>query len=74
MELKNSLEKKEIQLLKDVGIKIKEREYSIDEIGEIIEKLDNIIRSNLDENDNFTQKSLEYEAIQDKIINYESNL
>ena len=43
MELKNRLKQKEIELLNKVGIKIKDGNYTIDETGDIIERLDSVI-------------------------------
>lgn len=74
MELKDRLTKEEIKLLEQERIKIHDGKYTIDEIGDIIEKLDDIIRENLDENDDFTKKSLQYESIQDKILELEKEI
>lgn len=74
MELKNELTEKELELLNNIGIRIENKKYTIDETGEMIEKLDEIIKEQLDENDEFTPKALEYEKIQDKILEYEKKL
>ena len=44
MELKSKLNQEEIELLNKIGIKIKDGNYTIDETGDIIEKLDYIIQ------------------------------
>lgn len=74
MELKNKLTENEIELLKEAGIEIEEKEYTIDDTGDIIEKLDNAIIANLDDNDDFTEKADAYERIQDKILKFENEL
>lgn len=74
MKLKSKLTECEIKLLNEIGILIEDRDYNIDETGDIIDKLDDAIRDNLDYNDEFTPKALEYEKIQDKIIEYEKDL
>lgn len=74
MELKNELTEKELGLLNNIGIRIENKKYTIDETGEMIEKLDEIIKEQLDENDEFTPKALEYGKIQDKILEYEKKL
>lgn len=74
MELKDKLTKEEIKLLEQEGVKIHGGKYTIDETGALIEKLDDIIRENLDENDDFTKKSLQYESIQDKILELEKEI
>lgn len=73
MELKSRLTEPELELLKEIGILIENREYDIDETGDIIDKLDDAIQNNLDKDLNFTPKAIEYEKIQDKILEYENN-
>lgn len=74
MELENKLNEEEIELLTKVGIRIKNGKYTIDETGDIIERLDNVIQENLDENGDMTEKALQYESIQDKILEYEKEI
>lgn len=74
MELNNELTEHELELLKEIGISIENRKYNINETGELIEKLDDAIRDNLDKNEEFSSKALEFERIQDKILEYENNL
>ncbi len=74
MELKNRLKQEEIDLLNMVGIKIKDGKYTIDETGDIIEKLDSVIQENLNENGDMTEKTIEYESIQDKILEFEKEI
>lgn len=74
MELKNRLEQEEIELLNKIGIKIKDGNYTIDETGDIIEKLDNVIQENLNENGDMTEKAIKYESIQDKILEFEKEI
>lgn len=74
MELKNKFTEQELKLLKEINIEIIDKEYTIEETGEIIEKLDNAIRSNLDDDDEFTSKALDYEKIQDKVLEYEDEI
>lgn len=74
MELKNKLTELEIELLNEIDIEIQEKEYTLEETGELIEKLDDAIKENLDKNDNFTDKASAYEKIQDKILEYEKQL
>ena len=68
MELKNRLDQEEIELLNKIGVKIKNGKYTIDETGDIIEKLDDIIQENLNEDGDMTEKALQYESIQDEIL------
>ena len=74
MELKNRLEQEEIELLNKIGIKIKDGNYTIDETGDIIEKLDDVIQENLNENGDMTKKAIQYENIQDKILEFEKEI
>lgn len=74
MELKNRLEQEEIDLLNMVGIKIKDGNYTIDETGDIIERLDSVIQENLNESGDMTEKAIEYESIQDKILEFEKEI
>ena len=74
MELKNKLEQEEIELLNKIGIKIKDGNYTIDETGDIIEKLDDVIQENLNENGDMTKKAIQYENIQDKILEFEKEI
>ncbi|MBS5863718.1 MAG: hypothetical protein KIC54_03415 [Clostridium sp.] len=74
MELKNRLKQEEIDLLNKVGIKIKDGKYTIDETGDIIERLDSVIQENLNENGDMTEKAIEYESIQDKILEFEKEI
>lgn len=74
MELKNKFTEQELKLLKEINIEIIDKEYTIEETGEIIEKLDDAIRSNLDDDDEFTSKALDYEKIQDKVLEYEDEI
>ena len=72
MEIIQILNKKEIKLLEAVNIHIEEKKYSYDEIDKIIEDLDMAISNNLDKNEEFTQKALDYERIQDKLLDLEN--
>lgn len=74
MELKSKLNQEEIELLNKIGIKIKDGNYTIDETGDIIEKLDYIIQDSLNEDGDMTEKSMQYESIQDKILEYEKEI
>ena len=74
MELKNRLKQKEIELLNKVGIKIKDGNYTIDETGDITERLDSVIQENLNESGDMTEKAIEYESIQDKILEFEKEI
>ena len=74
MELKNKLKQEEIELLSKIGIKIRDGNYTIDETGEIIEKLDDVIQENLDENGDVSEKAIQYESIQDKILEFEKEI
>jgi hypothetical protein len=74
MELKNRLKQEEIDLLNMVGIKIKDGNYTIDETGDIIERLDSVIQENLNESGDMTEKAIEYESIQDKILEFEKEI
>lgn len=74
MELKSKLNQEEIELLNKIGIKIKDGNYTIDETGDIIEKLDYVIQDCLNENGDMTEKSMQYESIQDKILQYEKEI
>ncbi len=72
MEIIQILNEKEIKLLEAVNIHIEEKKYSYDEIDKIIEDLDMAISNNLDKNEEFTQKALDYERIQDKLLDLEN--
>ena len=72
MEIIKILDEFEIRLLNDVNIIIEDREYSYNEVDKIIEDLDMVISNNLDKNENFTQKAIDYENIQDKLLELEN--
>ena len=72
MKVIKVLRKYEIKLLEEVNIHIEDRKYSYDEIDKIIEDLDMVISNNLDKNENFTPKALDYERIQDKLLDLEN--
>lgn len=74
MNIKNKLDDNEIKLLESVNIKLEDKDYTIDDTGEIIERLDEEIHNNLDKNLNFTEKSIELEKLQDKILKFEENI
>lgn len=73
MNLKSNLTENELNLLKKANINVKDKDYTFEEIDNIIEKLDLVILSSLDENENFTKLSIEYEKIQDKLLDLESD-
>ena len=74
MKLKSKLKQEEIELLDRVGIKIKDSNYTIEETGDIIEKLDAVIQENLDKNGDMSEKAIQYEIIQDKILEFEKEI
>lgn len=74
MGLKDRFTKEKLEFLDKINIKIEEKDYSEDETGEIISLLDDAIRESLDKDDNFTEDSYAYEAIQDKILKYEEEI
>lgn len=71
MNIKNKLDDREIKLLANINIKLKDKDYTIEDTGEIIEKLDEEIHNHLDKNLNFTEKAIELEKLQDKILKFE---
>ena len=74
MNIKNKLDDKEIKLLESVNIKLEDKDYTIDDTGELIERLDEEIHNHLYKNINFTEKSIELEKLQDKILKFEENI
>lgn len=72
MVLKNNLTEFELNLLNKANLKIADKDYTFDEIDDLIERLDIIISNHLDESQNFTELSLEYEKIQDKLLDLEN--
>lgn len=72
--MKNRLKQEEIKLLNEIGVEIKDCNYTIDETGEIIERLDDVIQENLDENGDMSDKAIQYERIQDKILEFEKEI
>lgn len=74
MVLKNELNNNEIKLLKSINIDVENKEYTIEDTSNIIDALDDAIHNSLDENLNFTEKSIEYERLQDKIIDLEDKI
>ena len=64
----------DIEISKKYGIKIKDGNYTIDETGDIIERLDSVIQENLNESGDMTEKAIEYESIQDKILEFEKEI
>lgn len=71
MNIKSKLDDREIKLLANINIKLKDKDYTIEDTGEIIEKLDEEIHNHLDKNLNFTEKAIELEKLQDKILKFE---
>lgn len=73
MELTKILTDEEIALLQEVNIDLENRKYTELEVDKIIEDLDMAISNNLDKNEDFTQKAMDYERIQDKLLDLENS-
>ena len=72
MKIKNKLNKRELELLKNINIVIEDRNYECEEIEEI--KEDIVLNgeiSNMDEEQNPTTLSNEYSNLADKFIEFE---
>jgi len=72
MKIKNKLNKRELELLKNINIVIEDRNYEWEEIEEI--KEDIVLNgeiSNMDEEQNPTTLSNEYSNLADKFIEFE---
>ena len=72
MEIKNRLNKRELELLSKINIKIEDREYYFEELEEIKEEI--VFKgeiSNMDKNENPTALSGEYSNLADKFIEFE---
>jgi hypothetical protein len=74
LKIKDELNNNEIELLMKNNIIIEDKEYTIDDTGDIIEKLDAAIQNSLDKNLNFTEKSVELENLQAKILKLEDKI
>lgn len=71
MKIKNSLNEKEIELLKKINIEIEDRDYDFDEIEDI--KEDIVFKGeicNFDKNENPTELSDKYSELADKFIEF----
>ena len=72
MKIIKSLDKREIELLDKINIKIEDREYYFEELEEIKEEI--VFKgeiSNMDKNENPTALSEEYSNLADKFIEFE---
>lgn len=72
MKVKNSLNKREIELLNKINIEIEDREYNFEELEEIKEEI--VFKgeiANMDKNENQTALSEEYSNLADKFIKFE---
>lgn len=72
MEIKNRLNKRELELLSKINIKIEDREYYFEELEEIKEEI--VFKgeiSNMNKNENPTALSEEYSNLADKFIEFE---
>lgn len=74
LRIKDELNNNEIELLMKNNIIIEDKEYTINDTGDIIEKLDAAIQNSLDKNLNFTEKSVELEILQAKILKLEDKI
>lgn len=74
MKLKNELNDNEIEILKSININIEDKECNINDTGNIIDALDDAIHNSLDKDLNFTDKAIEFEKLQDKIIQFENKI
>ena len=74
LRIKDELNNNEIELLMKNNIIIEDKEYTINDTGDIIEKLDVAIQNSLDKNLNFTEKSVELENLQAKILKLEDKI
>jgi hypothetical protein len=74
MNLKNELNENEINLLKSINVAVENKEYTIEDTGNIIDALDDAIHNHLDKELNFTEKAIEFESLQNKIIELEDNI
>lgn len=74
LRIKDELNNNEIELLMKNNIIIEDKEYTINDTGDIIEKLDAAIQNSLDKNLNFTEKSVELENLQAKILKLEDKI
>lgn len=72
MKIINRLNERELELLNKINIKIKDREYYLEELEEIKEEIvfNGEIR-NMDKNENPTSLSEEYSNLADKFIEFE---
>jgi hypothetical protein len=74
MNLKNELNENEINLLKSINVAVENKEYTIEDTGNIIDALDDAIHNHLNKELNFTEKAIEFENLQNKIIELEDNI
>ena len=74
MYIKNEFKLNEIEILQKLNIPIEDKEYTIEDTGNIIEKLDEAIQNSLDKKLNLTEESIRLEKIQDKILQLEEKI
>lgn len=67
MIIKDKFNEEQIKLLKNNRVNI-DKDYSNEELEELEDKIYNLMMDNLDENQDFTQKAIEYEEILDIIV------
>ena len=74
MYIKNEFKLNEIEILQKLNIPIEDKEYTIEDTGNIIEKFDEAIQNSLDKKLNLTEESIRLEKIQAKILQLEEKI
>lgn len=71
MRILNKFTDKEIELLENIGIELREREYEDYEIRDLDDQVLDAVMNNLDEEGEFTEIAEEYNWIHEKLVRIE---
>lgn len=73
MRILNKFDNRELELLENIGIEIRDREYDEYEISEIEDQVMEAVMNNLNDSGDFTEIAEDYNWIHDKIIEFKNN-
>lgn len=68
MRILSKFSDRELEILENIGIEIRDREYNEFEIGDIEDQVMDAVMSNLDSEGDFTELAEEYNWIHDKLV------
>ncbi len=71
MKLIDKFSERELYILKNANIKIEDKDYNVDELIELEDKVSDVMLDSLDKKQNFTALAEEYENILNLVITLE---